>query len=91
MKKILLLLIITLIPSVSIADVSVGSFNIKHWGWNNDKDEARVAEVLRRFDIIAVQEVMNDKAVENMVAILNKNDRQRVATNVKPPCWKRKL
>ena len=72
MRKILLLLIITLIPSISIADVSVGSFNIKNWGWNNDKDEARVAEILRRFDIIAVQEVMNDKAVENMVAILNK-------------------
>jgi endonuclease/exonuclease/phosphatase family metal-dependent hydrolase len=72
MKRLLLLLLLTLIPAISIADVSVGSFNIKHWGWNNDKDEARVAEILKRFDIIAVQEVMNDQAVKNMVTILNK-------------------
>lgn len=72
MRKILLLLLLTLIPTLSIADVSVGSFNIKNWGWNNDKDEARVAEILRRFDIIAVQEVMNDEAVVDMVRILNK-------------------
>lgn len=73
MRKILCVLFISLLPSIALADITVGSFNIKHWGWDNGKDQAKVAEIIRRFDIVAVQEVMKDKPVKEMVSILNKN------------------
>lgn len=71
MKKIILILFVILMPSVSVADISIASFNIQNWGWNNGKNNAKVGEVLRRFDIIAVQELMNDREMESMVERLN--------------------
>lgn len=46
------------------AGISVASWNIRHLGWGEKKDEAAVAAVLSRFDLIAIQEVMKPQAIE---------------------------
>ncbi|MDR5888033.1 MULTISPECIES: endonuclease/exonuclease/phosphatase family protein [Halomonas] len=41
----------------------IGSWNLEHLGWNNDKRLDLVARVAGRFDLLAVQELMNDEAL----------------------------
>ncbi|MES1949765.1 Endonuclease/exonuclease/phosphatase [Salinisphaera sp. S4-8] len=46
------------------AAVRIASWNLKHLGWNNDKDLEAVAQVIQRFDLIALQEVMKPAAAK---------------------------
>lgn len=71
MKKILLTLTLLLLPAAAFADISVASFNVKHWGWNNGKNPDALADIFSRFDLIAVQEVMDDDVVEDMARRLS--------------------
>ena len=41
------------------ADVLIGSWNIKHLGWNNDKAYNAFTHVTNHFDLLAIQELMD--------------------------------
>lgn len=51
---------------VALGGVSVGSFNIQHLGWGEQKDYAIVAQIAGAFDILAVQEVMNEEGAQRL-------------------------
>lgn len=54
------------LPPIAGADVRFSSWNIKHFGWNNDKAEDVVAAVASGFDLVAIQELMDADALERM-------------------------
>lgn len=58
--------------SPAIAAVRIASWNLKHLGWNNDKDLEAVASVIERFDLVALQEVMKPTAAKKLAAIVSK-------------------
>jgi hypothetical protein len=45
------------------ADMTIGSWNLKHLGWNNDKRIDMVVEIAQGADLWAFQEVMDADAV----------------------------
>ncbi|WP_085920429.1 helix-hairpin-helix domain-containing protein [Halomonas sp. CSM-2] len=55
-----------LLPTTALADAIIGSWNIKHMGWNNDKAMAEVAHVAQHFDFLAVQELMDPTALSQL-------------------------
>ncbi|WP_369335757.1 helix-hairpin-helix domain-containing protein [Halomonas sp. ND22Bw] len=48
------------------ADITIGSWNLKHLGWNNDKSLADVAAIAQGADLWALQEVMDEAAVTQL-------------------------
>jgi endonuclease/exonuclease/phosphatase family metal-dependent hydrolase len=62
----LVLLAIALSPLPGVADVVVGSWNIQNLGWDNDKRYDKVAHVANHFDFLAIQELMNEVALERL-------------------------
>nr|WP_299380319.1 helix-hairpin-helix domain-containing protein [uncultured Halomonas sp.] len=46
------------------ADITIGSWNLKHLGWNNGKHLASVAKIMQGADLWALQEVMDTAAVQ---------------------------
>jgi endonuclease/exonuclease/phosphatase family metal-dependent hydrolase len=52
--------------AVVSADAIIGSWNIKHLGWKNDKSLAEVAHVAQHFDFLAVQELMDPTALAQL-------------------------
>lgn len=63
-----LLAVSALLPAVASADIIIGSWNIQNLGWNNDKRVDKVAHVAQHFDIVAIQELMNEAALERLEA-----------------------
>jgi endonuclease/exonuclease/phosphatase family metal-dependent hydrolase len=45
-------------PSTPAGTLRLASFNVLHLGWNNGKDLSKLAQILARYDVIALQEVM---------------------------------
>jgi len=58
--------------SPAIAAARIASWNLKHLGWNNDKDLEAVASVIERFDLVALQEVMTPAAAKQLAAIVSR-------------------
>lgn len=50
------------LSAAALAELRIGSWNIRHLGWNNGKDFASVARVAEQFDFLAVQELMEPAA-----------------------------
>lgn len=48
------------------ADTYVGSWNIVHLGWDNEKNYEATAEVATKFDLLAVQEVMTLEGLQRL-------------------------
>ncbi|MCE9662966.1 helix-hairpin-helix domain-containing protein [Halomonas sp. M5N1S17] len=57
---------LVMMPSLTFADIIVGSWNIKNLGWDNDKRYDKVAHVASHFDLLAIQELMNEEALERL-------------------------
>jgi len=55
-----------LLPALAQAEILIGSWNIKHLGWNNDKSFAHVAQVVNNFDLLAIQELMDTSALAQL-------------------------
>ena len=55
-----------LMHAVVSADAIIGSWNIKHLGWNNDKAITEVAHVAQHFDFLAIQELMDTTALAQL-------------------------
>ncbi|MBB3140173.1 endonuclease/exonuclease/phosphatase family protein [Halomonas organivorans] len=60
-----LMLALTVFPGLAGAAV-IGSWNLEHLGWNNDKRLDLVARVAGRFDLLAVQELMDGEALTQL-------------------------
>lgn len=56
------------VPSLAQADIIIGSWNIQNLGWDNDKRFDKVAHVANHFDIVAIQELMNEAALAQLEA-----------------------
>lgn len=53
--------------------LTIGSWNMKHLGWADDKrDWPRTAEVAAKFDFLALQEVHNEDSLERLESVLEK-------------------
>ncbi|SEL95319.1 helix-hairpin-helix domain-containing protein [Halomonas daqiaonensis] len=57
---------LALLPLSTQADVLIGSWNIKHLGWDNDKAIPQVAHVTNHFDLLAIQELMDASALARL-------------------------
>ena len=63
-------ILIPLLASPALAETRIASWNIRNLGWENGKDYAALAEVGSLFDLIAVQEVMNEEGIGRLEAAL---------------------
>ena len=61
-----LLAALSSIPLSANADALIGSWNIKHLGWNNDKAFDAVTHVANHFDLLAIQELMEPTALHRI-------------------------
>jgi endonuclease/exonuclease/phosphatase family metal-dependent hydrolase len=52
--------------AVQADDIRIASWNIKHLGWNNDKNFEALGYIGAHFDLIAVQEVMKEDGVREL-------------------------
>jgi endonuclease/exonuclease/phosphatase family metal-dependent hydrolase len=57
---------LAMMPLVAAADIVIGSWNIQNLGWDNDKRYDKVAHVAGHFDFLAIQELMNEAALERL-------------------------
>lgn len=48
------------------SDVRFASWNIKHFGWNNGKEVEVLASIISGFDLIAIQELMDDDELSGL-------------------------
>ncbi|WP_445012035.1 endonuclease/exonuclease/phosphatase family protein [Vreelandella stevensii] len=48
------------------AEIVIGSWNIQNFGWDNQKNITMVAQITNHFDLLAIQEVMNEQALETL-------------------------
>lgn len=65
-----LLIFSILIPNTAWSDIVVGSWNIRNLGWDNGKSFEHVAHVAQHFDLLAIQEVMNEDAIHQLEVAL---------------------
>lgn len=54
------------------AAIRVASWNTLHLGYNNNKDYGQVADVVSRFDLVGLQEIMDRPAIDELVATLER-------------------
>lgn len=70
--RISLAVMLILSSSFAGAAVRLASFNIQHLGYNNGKDIAALAQIVSRFDLVGVQEVMNKEVVDTLEQALER-------------------
>lgn len=71
MKHLRLILIPLLLLALSTSawgNIAIGTWNIKRFGHNNGKDVQQVAHVAKAFDLLAIQELMDDDALERLAS-----------------------
>ncbi|MEL7896545.1 endonuclease/exonuclease/phosphatase family protein [Vreelandella neptunia] len=54
-------------PAVATADMIIGSWNVRQLGWENGKDIKKLAHIIQSMDLIAIQELMSDDALGELV------------------------
>lgn len=59
-----------MLSPMAFAGFIAGSWNLKNLGWGEHKQYEQVAHVAQHMDLIAVQEVMSDEALESLVSSL---------------------
>lgn len=64
-----LLFVIYLPPAVS--STTIASFNIRHLGYDRPTDFNQLAHIIQEFDIVAIQELMAENAIEVLTQRLN--------------------
>jgi len=55
----------------AVAGTFIASWNVEHLGWGHDKNYSELAQVAKNFDLIGLEEVMNTKGVDQVVAALD--------------------
>lgn len=61
-----LIFMLVFMPISALAHVILGSWNIQNLGWDNDKRYDKLAHVANHFDFFAIQELMNEGALERL-------------------------
>lgn len=69
-KAFLFILISVTAGTPALSETRIASWNIQNLGWNNGKDYQALGEVGRFFDLISVQEVMNQEGIDRFQAAL---------------------
>ncbi|RCV86936.1 helix-hairpin-helix domain-containing protein [Billgrantia montanilacus] len=64
--RLFLIAILTMFPLMSKGDIVICSWNIQNLGWNNNKRFDKVAHVANYCDFLAIQELMNETALERL-------------------------
>jgi hypothetical protein len=64
-------LLLVLLSATAHASLRVASWNVQHLGWGSKKNLDAVASVINRFDLVAIEEVMDPAAVEKLAARLS--------------------
>lgn len=59
-------LVWAMLVGLAHADVRTASWNIRNLGWDNGKNYGQLAEVAQYFDLLAIQEVMNESGIETL-------------------------
>ncbi|WP_225884621.1 helix-hairpin-helix domain-containing protein [Halomonas elongata] len=54
------------LPATANADITIGTWNLKHLGWNNGKRLDLVAHIAQGADLWALTEVMDEQAVSQL-------------------------
>lgn len=54
------------LPTAALADAVIGSWNIQHLGWDNNKSMAEVAHIAQHMDFLAIQELMDPTALADL-------------------------
>jgi hypothetical protein len=49
--------------SSNIQQAKIATFNTLHLGWGDNKNYARLAEIISNFDVVGLEEVMNEKGL----------------------------
>lgn len=62
----------------------IASFNTLHLGWSAEKKYDEMAEFLNFFDLVALQEVMNEKGLEDLVESLNESSNSKWEYHISP-------
>ncbi|GLI56880.1 LuxR family transcriptional regulator [Propionigenium maris DSM 9537] len=84
MKKIIVFVYI-LLSILAYGEVAyIASFNTLHLGWNEEKRYDRMAEFLSFFDLVALQEVMDERGLEELVDELNHRGEERWEYHISP-------
>jgi endonuclease/exonuclease/phosphatase family metal-dependent hydrolase len=55
------------------ATITMASFNTLHLGWDNGKDLNKLADVLKSYDVIGLQEVMNEDTLKKVRDLLREH------------------
>lgn len=76
MKKIIVVFFF-MILAIFGEEAYIASFNTLHLGWSRDKDYGRMAEFIEFFDLVALQEVMNEEGLAHLVENLNRKEKGR--------------
>ena len=66
-----LLLTLSLLPTAS-ADVNIGTWNLEHLSVRPNKDFQGIAKVAQKVDFLAVQELMNEEALQTLAKELTR-------------------
>lgn len=73
-------LLLVSLASPALSEVRIGSWNIQHLGWDNDKSMQAVARVAVRHDFLAIQELMRAEAIEALAEKLTEKTGERWQT-----------
>lgn len=60
-------LMLAMAPAVTTADMIIGSWNVRQLGWENGKDIKKLAHIIQSMDLMAIQELMSDDALGELV------------------------
>ena len=81
MRYLVLVLTLIAITTASIlyakhseADTRIASFNIRHLGYDRPTNYEHLADIIQQFDIVAIQEIMDDDTLEKLTTHVSSND-----------------
>ncbi len=84
MKKIIIFVYV-LLSILTYGEVAyIASFNTLHLGWSDEKKYDEMAEFLAFFDLVALQEVMGEKGLEELVEALNDRGEEKWEYHMSP-------
>ena len=72
MYRVMAFLGLLLLSTNVLSDVRFASWNIKHFGWNNNKADMVVAGILSGFDLVAIQELMDPETLDRLEVSLER-------------------
>lgn len=73
------------LPGLVLAELRIASWNIQNFGWGQNKSVPALVRVVSKFDIVAIQELMNAEALEALKKTLEQETGDRWETLYSEP------